>query len=73
MYLFATHVTVGPYDIQSYLRNHYSSGPAEVYFGGKAAGIKGLTLVFDSGSSYTYFTSQVYDSVLALVKAQTRN
>ncbi|KAG6602107.1 Aspartyl protease APCB1, partial [Cucurbita argyrosperma subsp. sororia] len=48
--------------------NHYSSGPAEVYFGGKAAGIKGLTLVFDSGSSYTYFTSQVYDSVLALVR-----
>ncbi|XP_022132180.1 aspartic proteinase Asp1-like isoform X2 [Momordica charantia] len=46
----------------------YSSGPAEVYFGGKAAGIRGLTLTFDSGSSYTYFNSQVYGAVLNLLK-----
>lgn len=46
----------------------YSSGPAEVYFGGKAVGIKGLMLTFDSGSSYTYFNSQVYGAVLNLVR-----
>ncbi|XP_022936137.1 aspartic proteinase Asp1-like isoform X1 [Cucurbita moschata] len=46
----------------------YSSGPAEVYFGGKAGGIKGLTLTFDSGSSYTYFNSQVYGAVEKLLK-----
>lgn len=46
----------------------YSSGPAEVYFGGKAVGIKGLMLTFDSGSSYTYFNSQVYGAVLNLLR-----
>ncbi|KAG6591878.1 Aspartic proteinase Asp1, partial [Cucurbita argyrosperma subsp. sororia] len=42
----------------------YSSGPADVFFGGKAVGIRGLTLTFDSGSSYTYFNSQVYGAIL---------
>ncbi|KAA0055449.1 aspartic proteinase Asp1 [Cucumis melo var. makuwa] len=51
---------------------YYSSGPAEVYFGGKATGIKDLTLVFDSGSSYTYFNSQAYNSILALVRNNLR-
>ncbi|PON73205.1 Aspartic peptidase [Parasponia andersonii] len=47
---------------------HYLSGPAELYFGGKSAGIKGLDVIFDSGSSYTYFNSQAYEAVVNLVK-----
>ncbi|KAJ6939235.1 hypothetical protein NC651_005621 [Populus alba x Populus x berolinensis] len=46
----------------------YSSGPAELLFGGKPTGIKGLQLIFDSGSSYTYFNAQVYQSILNLVR-----
>ncbi|KAL5559645.1 hypothetical protein UlMin_035856 [Ulmus minor] len=48
--------------------NHYSSGPAALYFGGKAAGAKGLNFVFDSGSSYTYFNSLAYGAVVDLLK-----
>lgn len=39
-----------------------------MYFDGKATGIKDLILVFDSGSSYTYFNSQAYNAILALVR-----
>ncbi|KAL9396122.1 hypothetical protein Peur_010375 [Populus x canadensis] len=46
----------------------YTSGPAELLFGGKPTGIKGLQLIFDSGSSYTYFNAQVYQSILNLVR-----
>ncbi|KAF9682639.1 hypothetical protein SADUNF_Sadunf05G0129800 [Salix dunnii] len=46
----------------------YSSGPAELLFGGKPTGIKGLQLIFDSGSSYTYFNAQVYRKILNLVR-----
>ncbi|CAK9325420.1 unnamed protein product [Citrullus colocynthis] len=46
----------------------YSAGPAEVYFGGKPVGIKGLILTFDSGSSYTYFSNRVYGAVLNLLR-----
>ncbi|KAJ6954310.1 hypothetical protein NC652_005909 [Populus alba x Populus x berolinensis] len=46
----------------------YSSGPADLLFGGKPTGIKGLQLIFDSGSSYTYFNAQVYQSILNLVR-----
>ncbi|XP_022141111.1 aspartic proteinase Asp1-like isoform X2 [Momordica charantia] len=47
---------------------NYSVGPAEVYYGGKAVGSEGLTLTFDSGSSYTYFNSKVYGAVEKLLK-----
>ncbi|KAH8508946.1 hypothetical protein H0E87_010906 [Populus deltoides] len=43
-------------------------GPAELLFGGKPTGIRGLQLIFDSGSSYTYFNVQVYQSILNLVR-----
>ncbi|KAG5250849.1 aspartic proteinase Asp [Salix suchowensis] len=46
----------------------YSSGPAELLFGGKPTGIRALKLIFDSGSSYTYFNAQVYKSILDLVR-----
>ncbi|KAL4272353.1 hypothetical protein GQ457_13G021600 [Hibiscus cannabinus] len=47
---------------------NYLSSPAEVLFDGKPTGIKGLKVVFDSGSSYTYFDFQVYGAVLDLVR-----
>lgn len=50
--------------------NHYSLGNAELLFGGKAAGVKGLTMVFDSGSTYSYFSSQAYKAVLSLIKKE---
>lgn len=50
------------------LDKHYTSGPAELYFGGKPAGVKGLEVIFDSGSSYTYFNSATYEAVVNLVK-----
>ncbi|KAK9270453.1 hypothetical protein L1049_026033 [Liquidambar formosana] len=50
------------------LEKHYSSGPAELLFDGKSTGVKGLSMVFDSGSSYTYFSSQAYQTTLSLVR-----
>lgn len=47
---------------------HYSLGPADLQFGGQATGVKGLPLVFDSGSTYTYFSSQAYKALLAMIK-----
>ncbi|XVE95512.1 hypothetical protein REPUB_Repub02eG0103800 [Reevesia pubescens] len=47
---------------------NYLSSPAELLFGGKPTGIKDLKIVFDSGSSYTYFCFQVYEAVLDLIK-----
>ncbi|RDY09037.1 Aspartic proteinase Asp1, partial [Mucuna pruriens] len=52
----------------SSLEKHYSSGPAELFFNGKATTVKGLELIFDSGSSYTYFNSQAYQAVVDLVR-----
>lgn len=49
-------------------RKHYSSGPAELLFDGKPSGMKGLELIFDSGSSYTYFSAQLYQATLNLVR-----
>ncbi|KAH7567908.1 hypothetical protein ACOSP7_009837 [Xanthoceras sorbifolium] len=50
------------------LEKHYSSGPAELLFGRKSTGVRGLQVVFDSGSSYTYFSSQAYKTTLDLVR-----
>ncbi|PQM38906.1 aspartic proteinase Asp1 isoform X2 [Prunus yedoensis var. nudiflora] len=44
----------------------YTSGPAELVFGGKATSVKGLNMIFDSGSSYTYFNSQAYQAIVTL-------
>ncbi|KAK4274000.1 hypothetical protein QN277_017295 [Acacia crassicarpa] len=45
----------------------YSSGPAELFFNGKPSNVKGLEVIFDSGSSYTYFNSKAYQGVVDLV------
>ncbi|KAJ4838362.1 hypothetical protein Tsubulata_040145 [Turnera subulata] len=47
-----------------YFSSHYTLGPAELLLGGKRTGIKGLEFVFDSGSSYTYFNAEAYQSML---------
>ncbi|KAI5317510.1 hypothetical protein L3X38_037217 [Prunus dulcis] len=35
---------------------------------GKATSVKGLNMIFDSGSSYTYFNSQAYQAIVTLVR-----
>ncbi|KAH6765499.1 Eukaryotic aspartyl protease family protein [Perilla frutescens var. hirtella] len=46
---------------------HYAAGSAELRFGGKSTGFKNLDVIFDSGSSYTYFSSQIYHALLTLI------
>ncbi|XP_010532199.1 PREDICTED: aspartic proteinase Asp1 [Tarenaya hassleriana] len=46
---------------------HYSVGSAELLFNGKSTGEKGLDLIFDSGSSYTYFNSKTYQTIVNLI------
>ncbi|XP_038726301.1 aspartic proteinase Asp1-like isoform X2 [Tripterygium wilfordii] len=50
------------------LKEFYSSGPTELFFGGKPSGLKGLQVIFDSGSSYTYFNSEAYKTMLNLIR-----
>ncbi|KAG8389761.1 hypothetical protein BUALT_Bualt01G0012200 [Buddleja alternifolia] len=47
---------------------HYSLGPADVRFDGEATNIKGLPMVLDSGSTYSYFSSQAYKALVSLIK-----
>ncbi|CAF2065452.1 hypothetical protein HID58_073478 [Brassica napus] len=47
---------------------NYKTGPAEILFDDKATGVKGVSFVFDSGSSYTYFNAEAYQAVLELVR-----
>ncbi|XP_010527074.1 PREDICTED: aspartic proteinase Asp1-like [Tarenaya hassleriana] len=50
---------------------HYSPGPGgELLFGGKTTGLKNLLVVFDSGSSYTYFNSKAYQAVTYLLRRE---
>ncbi|WJX16657.1 hypothetical protein P8452_06657 [Trifolium repens] len=46
---------------------HYVLGLAELLFNGNPTTVKGLELIFDSGSSYTYFNSKAYRAILDLV------
>ncbi|KAH9757065.1 hypothetical protein WN944_008201 [Citrus x changshan-huyou] len=46
---------------------HYILGPAELLYSGKSCGLKDLTLIFDSGASYAYFTSRVYQEIVSLI------
>ncbi|CAH2034590.1 unnamed protein product [Thlaspi arvense] len=47
--------------------NHYTTGPAELLSNGKSTGLKDLKLIFDSGSSYTYFNSKTYQKIVNLI------
>ncbi|KAL8477418.1 hypothetical protein ACS0TY_029640 [Phlomoides rotata] len=46
---------------------HYAAGSAQLRFAGKTTGFKNLNIIFDSGSSYTYFNSPIYHALLTLI------
>ncbi|PSS31896.1 Aspartic proteinase [Actinidia chinensis var. chinensis] len=48
--------------------NHYMLGPVDLLFGGKPSVAKGLNVVFDSGSTYTYLNPKAYQAVLSMIK-----
>ncbi|RWR90256.1 aspartic proteinase Asp1-like protein [Cinnamomum micranthum f. kanehirae] len=43
---------------------YYSPGSANLLFGNQPMDLKGLQVVFDSGSSYTYFVTQAYEAFI---------
>lgn len=47
---------------------YYSMGPAELCFGGQNLVKGGLSLVLDSGSTYTYLNHQAYEATLSMIK-----
>ncbi|KAL5554056.1 hypothetical protein UlMin_041457 [Ulmus minor] len=47
---------------------YYSPGFAELLLDGKSSGLKKLSTVFDSGSSYTYLNSQAYQALTNWIK-----
>ncbi|XP_004503902.1 aspartic proteinase Asp1-like [Cicer arietinum] len=49
---------------------HYSAGPAELVFGGRKSGAGNLNIIFDTGSSYTYFNSQAYQVLISLLSKE---
>lgn len=50
------------------LLTHYSPGPVNLFFDKQPLGVRGLPVIFDSGSSYTYFASQAYKAFISAVK-----
>ncbi|GAA0172238.1 aspartic protease [Lithospermum erythrorhizon] len=46
----------------------HSSGSADIFFGGKLTEIKDIPVVFDSGSTYSYFSTPAYNALLSLIK-----
>ncbi|KAF7064380.1 hypothetical protein CFC21_070711 [Triticum aestivum] len=53
---------------RSAFRNYYSPGSASLYFGGWSLGVKPMEVVLDSGSSFTYFSSQPYQALVTALK-----
>ncbi|KAK6938387.1 Xylanase inhibitor, N-terminal [Dillenia turbinata] len=47
--------------------NHYVAGPVDLLPLGGQGGAKDLTLIFDSGSTYTYLQSQAYKATLQMI------
>ncbi|OMO78536.1 Peptidase A1 [Corchorus olitorius] len=43
-------------------------GKTELLFGGKPTGVKGFNVIFDTGATYTYLSSNVYQTVVNLIK-----
>ncbi|RCV37414.1 hypothetical protein SETIT_8G060600v2 [Setaria italica] len=48
--------------------NYYSPGSGTLYFDKRSLGLKPMEVVFDSGSTYTYFTAQPYQAVVSALK-----
>ncbi|KAK4370462.1 hypothetical protein RND71_009937 [Anisodus tanguticus] len=53
---------------QTSSEKHYSLGQAELIFDGQATGVEGLPIIFDSGSTFSYFSSEAYDILLSSIK-----
>ncbi|KAI3761087.1 hypothetical protein L1987_51494 [Smallanthus sonchifolius] len=49
------------------IENHYYLGTAELYVGGETSGTKGLPILFDSGSTYTYFSEEAYKALITML------
>ncbi|CAK9316409.1 unnamed protein product [Citrullus colocynthis] len=49
---------------------HYSPGFGELIFNGRSTGLRNLFVVFDSGSSYTYFNAQAYQVLTSLLNRE---
>ncbi|KAG5019067.1 hypothetical protein AAZX31_06G109300 [Glycine max] len=58
--------------LQSSSTQHYKTGPADLFFDRKPTSVKGLQLIFDSGSSYTYFNSKAHKALVNLVTNDLR-
>ncbi|CAO2145830.1 unnamed protein product [Urochloa humidicola] len=48
--------------------NYYSPGSGTLSFDRRSLGVKPMEVVFDSGSTYTYFTAQPYQAVVSALK-----
>uniref|UniRef100_A0A0A9BZH2 Peptidase A1 domain-containing protein n=1 Tax=Arundo donax TaxID=35708 RepID=A0A0A9BZH2_ARUDO len=48
--------------------NYYSPGSATLYFDRHSLGVKTMEVVFNSGSTYTYFVAQQYQAVVSALK-----
>ncbi|XP_076903524.1 aspartic proteinase Asp1-like [Bidens hawaiensis] len=55
-----------PY-IANDINGRYSLGTAEVFVGEISSGITGLPVVFDSGSTYTYFSGNAYRVIASML------
>ncbi|XP_017420419.2 aspartic proteinase Asp1, partial [Vigna angularis] len=51
----------------SSVQQNYKTGPADLLFDGKPTSVKDLELIFDSGSSYTYFNSIAHKVLVDLI------
>uniref|UniRef100_A0A0E0IZ43 Peptidase A1 domain-containing protein n=1 Tax=Oryza nivara TaxID=4536 RepID=A0A0E0IZ43_ORYNI len=49
-------------------RNYYSPGSATLYFDRRSLSTKPMEVVFDSGSTYTYFSAQPYQATISAIK-----
>ncbi|KAM0861426.1 hypothetical protein ACQ4PT_045908 [Festuca glaucescens] len=55
--------------VRSTSGNYYSPGSGTLYFDRRSLGVKPMEVVFDSGSTYTYFTAQPYQATVSALKA----
>ncbi|XP_047324600.1 aspartic proteinase Asp1-like isoform X2 [Impatiens glandulifera] len=59
-------------NLSNSLDEHYRIGPADLLYGRKSTGVKGIPLVLDSGSTYSYFTSDAYGATLSMLKKDVK-
>ncbi|EEC67807.1 hypothetical protein OsI_35373 [Oryza sativa Indica Group] len=54
--------------VRSTSGNYYSPGSATLYFDRRSLSTKPMEVVFDSGSTYTYFSAQPYQATISAIK-----